>query len=123
MTFSSFIIVIFLALIGAISGVLYIRKTHKNTLQKRETRKQLLERAKFLPLPKMLQALGIGLGNYFYKVPLDEIDQCITHCETCSTIDQCHEKLKIPELNPGDIEFCSNKEHLSQFSRENRIRA
>lgn len=122
MALSSYSIVISVASITFVLGVLFIRKIHKNSHQRREMRKILIKRLENLRLPKMLQALGINFTNYFYKVSVDEIDKCITHCEKCSSTDLCDKKLKIPELNPGDIDFCASQQHLSQFSRENRVK-
>jgi len=70
----------------------------------------------------MIQALGIGLGSYFYKRPLHEIEKNIEACETCQSKQLCDKKLKIPELNPGDIEFCPSCERLAPFSREMRVK-
>ncbi len=123
MAFSSFFIVILIASIFFGLGVLFIRKVHKNTYQRREMRGILLKRIEILRLPKMLQTLGISFANYFYKVSVDEIDKCVTHCEKCSSYELCDEKLKLPELNPSDIAFCPNQQHLRKFSRENRIKA
>ncbi len=123
MAFSSFFIVILIASIFFVLGVLFMRKIHNNTHQRREMRAILLKRIEILRLPKMLQALGISFSNYFYKVSVDEIDKCVTCCETCSSPDLCDEKRKLPELNPSDIDFCPNQKHLSKFSRANRIKA
>lgn len=122
MTISSYFIVICTAGLLFVSGVLIMRKIHKNTQKRREMRKILLSRIETLRLPKMLQALGISFSNYFFKVSVDEIDKCITHCEECPSTELCDKKLKLPELNPGDIDFCNSQEHLSKFSRENRIK-
>ena len=121
MPFTSFIVVIFLALAFAVLGVIYIRKIHKNTHRRREIRKNLLHRIESLRLPRMQKALGIGFSNYFYKAPIKEIEECVILCETCLLTELCDEKLRIPELNPCDIDFCPNQEHLSQFSRAKRI--
>ncbi|MCK4708628.1 MAG: hypothetical protein KAU21_08430 [Gammaproteobacteria bacterium] len=123
MAFSSYFIVIFIASIFFVLGVLFISKIHKNTHHRREMREILLKRIEILRLPKMLQALGISFANYFFKVSVDEIDKCVTHCEICSSPDLCDEKLKLPELNPSDIDFCPCQQHLSKFSRANRIKS
>ncbi len=123
MTISSYFIVILTAGILFVSGVFFMRKVHKNTHERREMRKILLSRIETLRLPGMLQALGINFANYFFKVSVDEIDKCISNCEKCSSTDLCNEKLKLPELNPGDIDFCASQQHLSKFSRENRIKS
>lgn len=121
MSFSSFIIVIFLAFVFATLGVLYIRKIHKDTHRRREEKKNLLLRIETLRLPKMLKSLGISFANYFYKVPFEEIKECVIRCETCKSTDLCDEKLRTTELNPSDIDFCPNQEHLSQFSRAKNV--
>jgi len=122
MLFSSYSVVIFTTGIIFILGVLFIRKIHKNTPDRREMRKILLSRIESLPLPKMLQALGISFTDYFYKVSVDAIDKSISNCEKCSSTEICNEKLKLPELNPGDIEFCASQQYLSKLSRETRIK-
>lgn len=122
MNFSSFFLVISLAGIVFIVGIYLIKKSHRDTQKKRVMRQVLLMRIEKLRLPRMLQALGINLTNYLYTVPVDQIDQCATNCEQCESTDLCDEKLKIPELNPGDIDFCASQQHLSQYSREKRIK-
>ncbi len=122
MSFSSYSFVMVTAGIIFISGVVFMRKIHKNTHDRREMRKILLNRIESLPLPKMLQALGISFTNYFYKVSIDVVDKSISNCEKCSSTEICKEKLKLPELNPGDIEFCASQSILSKLSREYRIK-
>jgi len=122
MSFTSYSFVIFTAGIIFIFGVLFVRKVHKNTHDRREMRKILLKRIETLPLPKMLQALGISFTDYFYKESVDAIDKSISNCEKCSSTESCTEKLKFPELNPGDIEFCPSQQYLKKLSRENRIK-
>ena len=121
MTFSSFMVVMLSAIFVAIFGMFYVRKIHIETHKKREDRKVLVRRIESTRMPRMMQALGIGFGNYFYKVPLKEIDEVISHCETCASTQQCDENLKIPELNPSDIDYCPSQTHLSQYSRAKRI--
>jgi hypothetical protein len=121
MTFSSFNFTVFVAITLTALGVVYIRKIQQTTQQRREKRTQLRQRIESLHLPKILQALGIGFGNYLYKVPLDEIDECVSICEDCPSVVLCDETLMIPELNPDDIDFCPNQQHLSQFSRASKI--
>jgi positive regulator of sigma E activity len=120
--FSSYSVVIFTAGVVFVFGVLFMRKIHKNTHDRREMRKILLKRIESLPLPKMLQALGISFTDYFYKVSVDDIDKSISNCEKCSSTEICNKKLKLPELNPGDIDFCASRQHLSKFSRESRVK-
>jgi hypothetical protein len=122
MTLTSFLIAMSAALILAIVGVIYVRSIHKNTSSNREKRKELIHRAGPLRLPRMMQALGIGLGRYFYKGSLHDIEKNLDDCESCESTKLCDEKLKIPELNPGDIEFCPGRERLAPFSRERRIK-
>lgn len=122
MSFSSFTLVMLSVLAVAILGVFYVRKTHVNALQLREQRRELLKKVESQPLPRMLQALGIGIGRFFYQQPVQAIQESLTHCETCNTKIECEQKLRIPELNPEDVEFCKNKGFLSQFSRATRIR-
>lgn len=122
MTLTSFSIVMFSAFAVAVLGVLYVRRTHMNALQKREKRRELLKKIESLPLPKMMQALGVGIGRFLYQLPVETIEDSIANCETCSTTKECEQKLKIPELNPEDVEFCNNLQYLSKFSRASRIR-
>ncbi len=122
MTITSFLFALFAAFILAILGMLYVRSVHKNTLARRLKRKELIRKVEHLRLHRMMKALGVGLGSYFYRVPLKEIEKNIAGCESCSSTDLCDEKLKIPELNPGDVEFCPSLEQLEPFSRESRIK-
>ena len=103
----------------AVIGIVYVRKAHSDTLRRREIRRKLLKQVESLPLPRMMKALGIG--RFFHQLPLDTIEEAITHCETCTTREECARKLKMPELNPEDVEFCKNQHHLKQFSRAYRI--
>ncbi len=121
MIFSSFNFVVLIAFTLALLGAMYIRRVQQSSQQRREMRIQLRQRIESLHLPKILQALGIGFGNYLYKVPLDKIDECVSRCETCSSNIQCDQTLMTPELNPDDIDFCPNQQHLSQYSRSSRI--
>lgn len=122
MSLSSYIVVMFIAFSIVILGMLYIRKVHKDTARRREIRKSILVRIESSRLPKILQAMGIGFANYFYKVPIEEINKCVDNCDICISTDLCDEKVKFPELNPDDVDFCPNQQHLSQFSRAKRIR-
>ena len=122
MTITSFLYVLLTAFILAILGMLYVRSIHKSTLASREKKKELIHKAEHLRLHRMMKALGIGLGGYFYKVPLKEIEKNLAECETCPSTNLCDEKLKIPELNPSDVEFCPSLEQLTPFSRESRIK-
>jgi len=119
---SSFLFTLLAALILSVLGMLYVRSTHQSTRLMREKRRAIIIRAEQLRLPKMMQALGIGLGRYFYKADFHDIEKNITDCETCSSTKRCDEKLKIPELNPVDIGFCPCRERLAPFSRETRIK-
>jgi hypothetical protein len=122
MAISSFLIVVLIALVLGIIGVVFIRKTQTKTLELRAQRRELIRRSEVVNLPRMLQALGIGIGRYFYQMPPKDIEQSVENCESCKSIDPCNQKLRIPELNPDDIGFCPSKENLSQFSRARRIR-
>ena len=118
----SFIFFIGLAFLLAGLGILMVLRSHKRANQKRGLRRHFAEKMKDTPLPKMLQALGIGGSTFLYRESVDNIGESIKNCETCETTDQCEESLKIPELNPEDVEFCSNKKYLSKFSRSQRIK-
>lgn len=122
MTLTSFSIVMFSAFAVAVLGVLYVRRTHQNALQNREKRRELMKKVESLPLPKMMQALGVGIGRFLYQSPVETIEDSIANCENCTTTSECEEKLKIPELNPEDVDFCKNQQYLSQHSRASRIR-
>lgn len=122
MEITSFTVVILIAIAVAIGGVLYVLRSHRKALNERSTRREMLKSVESTPLPRMLQALGIGFGRYFYKEPIGDVSESIRLCETCSSINECRDKIAIPELNPEDIEFCPNKDHLSSHSRAQRIR-
>jgi hypothetical protein len=122
MSLSTFIAVMATAFVLALAGVVYIKVSHRNLLKKRTERRELMARAQKLQLPQMLQSLGIGIGRYFYKMPLPDLNDSIVLCENCSAAEQCKQKLRIPELNPEDVEFCPNLNYLDQHSRARRIR-
>jgi hypothetical protein len=122
MSLSSFVIIMSSAFLLAGLGVLLVLRSHKKAYQKRGLRRYFAEKMNDTPLPKMLQALGIGGSTFLYRESVDNIGECIKNCETCETTDQCKESLKIPELNPEDAEFCANKKYLSKFSRSQRIK-
>ena len=122
MTITSFVFVLLTAFIFAILGMLYVRSVQKNTLARREKRRELVHKVEYLRLHRIMKALGIGLGSYFYRVPLKEIEKTIAACESCPSTELCDEKLKIPELNPGDVKFCPSLEQLIPFCRESRIK-
>jgi ABC-type multidrug transport system fused ATPase/permease subunit len=122
MSLTLFIVVMVSAFVVAAVGAYFVNFAHKKNEQKRDFRRYLIERMQQVPLPRMLLALGIGARGFAYRESVDKIDESIKHCENCNTIDQCHEKLKIPELNPEDINFCNNQKFLSQFSRSKRIK-
>ena len=123
MSLSSFASTVTLAFLFAVLCIFVVLRSHKKAHQKRGLRKHLAEKMSATPLPKMLQALGVGGATFLYRESVDVIDTCIKNCETCTTLDQCREKLKLPELNPEDIEFCNNKEYLTKYSRSSRINA
>lgn len=122
MSLTSFIVAIFTTISLAIIGVIIVRSIQKKTHEKWEIRKELIRRAEKLRLPRMMQALGIGLVGYFYKVSTEDLEKNVENCENCSFTEECDEKLKIPELNPADIEFCPGRDKLAPFSRETRIK-
>ncbi len=122
MSLSSFVIIISSAFLLAGVGALLVLRAHKKAYQKRGLRRYFAEKMEDTPLPRMLQALGIGRSTFLYRESVDNIGECIKNCETCETIDQCKESLKIPELNPEDVEFCANKKYLAKYSRSQRIK-
>lgn len=122
MSLSSFVIIMSSAFLLAGLGALLVLRSHKKAYQKSGLRRHFAEKMNDTPLPKMLQALGIGGLTFLYRESVDNIGESIKNCETCETIDQCKESLKIPELNPEDVEFCANKKYLSKFSRSQRIK-
>ena len=97
-------------------------RAHHNLSILREKRRELIQRSEAINLPKMLQALGIGVGRYFYKVPPGDIEKSVENCESCESENDCNEKLRIPELNPDDVDFCPSRDQLSQYSRAKRKR-
>jgi len=122
MSLSSFVIIMSFAFLMAALGAFLVLRTHKKANQKRSLRRHFAEKMTETPLPRMLQALGIGGSTFLYRESVDNIGECIKNCDACETIDQCKESLKIPELNPEDIEFCDNKKYLTKFSRSKRIK-
>ncbi len=122
MAFSSFLIVVLIAFCLGIIGVISVKRSQSKTQELREKRRELIQRSEAINLPKMLQALGIGVGRYFYKVPPGDIEKSVENCESCESENDCNEKLRIPELNPDDVDFCPSRDQLSQYSRAKRIR-
>ncbi|MDJ0833593.1 MAG: DUF6455 family protein [Gammaproteobacteria bacterium] len=122
MSISPFVIIISSAFLLAGLGALLVLRSHKKAYQKRGLRRYFAEKMYDIPLPRMLQALGIGETTFLYRESVDNIGECIKNCETCETTDQCKQSLKIPELNPEDVEFCANMKYLSKFSRSQRIK-
>jgi hypothetical protein len=122
MSLISFVSIIGLAFLLAAGGVFFVLRSYKKDEEKRDLRRYFADKLINTPLPKMLQALGIGGSTFLYRRSIDTVAECIKNCESCTTVTQCNEKLKIPELNPEDIEFCRNKKHLIKFSRSERIR-
>ncbi len=122
MGFFIFISVIGIAVILTAVSIYFTHRTHKKDLQKRDLRRYFADKLKDTPLPRMLQSLGIGGSSFIHRTPIDSIGECIKYCENCTETEQCKEKIKIPELNPEDIEFCPNKKFLSKFSRSQRIK-
>ena len=121
MTFSTFLAVMLTAFTLAVAGVIYIKISHRNLLKKRTERRELMGRAQPLQLPRMLKSLGIGAGQYFYKLSLTDLKDSVVLCENCSAEQQCKQKLRIPEVNPQDVDFCPNLRYLDQHSRARRI--
>ena len=122
MSLSSFIFFISSAFLLAGLGIVLVLRSHKKANQKRGLRRHFAEKMNDTPLPRMLQALGIGGSTFLYRELIDNIGESIKNCETCETTNQCKDRLKIPELNPEDVEFCANKKYLSKFSRSQRIK-
>ena len=122
MDINIFIIVIALAFGGAAIGMLYIRQSHRRLMKNRTERRELIARSENLRLPKMLKALGIGMGQFFYKTRIDDLRDAIVMCENCPSADQCRQKTRMPELNPEDAQFCPNVKPLDSYSRARRIR-
>lgn len=122
MSILSFVSIIGLAFLVAAGGVFFVLRSHKKAEQKRDLRRYFADKMASTPLPRMLQALGIGGSTFLYRRSIDTVSECIKNCENCTTVVQCSEKLRIPELNPEDIEFCHNKKYLIQSSRSHRIK-
>ena len=122
MSVNSFFIVMSIALLVAVLGVYYVLRSQRNSQQVRDKRRELTRRLEALPLPKLMQALGVGIGGYLYRTPVNEIEDAVVLCENCGSSEECAQKRKIPELNPEDVEFCPNRDHLTKYSRAKRIR-
>jgi hypothetical protein len=122
MSLSSYVFTIGLAFLFAAGGVFFVLRSQKKAEKKRDLRRYLADKMGSTPLPRMLQALGIGGSTFLHRRAIDTVAECIKNCENCTTVDQCREKLRIPELNPEDIEFCCNKKYLIKFSRSQRIK-
>ncbi len=118
----SFVFIIGLAFLFAAGGVFFVLRSYKKDGEKRDLRRYFAHKMADTPLPRMLQALGIGSSTFLYRRSIDTVAECIKNCENCTTVAQCNEKLRIPELNPEDIEFCRNREHLIKYSRSQRIK-
>jgi hypothetical protein len=122
MSLLSFFSIIGLAFLFAAGGVFFVLRSHKKAKKIRDLRRYFANKMVSTPLPRMLQALGIGGSTFLYRRSIDTVAECITNCESCTTVAQCSEKLRIPELNPEDIEFCRNNKNLIKFSRSLRFK-
>jgi hypothetical protein len=122
MSLSIFVLIIGLAFLLAAGGVFFVLRSYKKAEEKRDLRRYFADKMVSTPLPKMLQALGIGGSTFLYRRSIDTVADSINNCENCTDIAECSEKLRIPELNPEDIEFCLNKKYLIKFSRSERIK-
>lgn len=112
MSFSSFVYVMCLAAVLTLIGIFFTLRSHKKDLQKRNLRRYLADKMQGIPLPAMLQALGINGSAFIQKMYIDDISECIRNCEKCTEIDQCNEKAKIPDLKPDDLDFCLNEKYF-----------
>lgn len=119
---NSFNIFISLSFIAGIIGYLIVRSIQKGSRDKQARRKEFLYRFQQTRLPRMMQALGINFSSWFYKARPSEVEKSVTDCEQCESTKVCDEQLRIPELNPKDIPFCSSRDRMAPFSREQRIK-
>ncbi|MDJ0834675.1 MAG: hypothetical protein QNJ69_14210 [Gammaproteobacteria bacterium] len=111
---SSLILALFTAFMAALLGVAIVRRSQLNHIRERELRRGLIQRVEALPLPGLIQALGINLPRYFYGSPFKRLDECVKTCESCSAAQQCQSQLARPEVKLSEFSFCPIREHLGK---------
>ena len=117
MTIPSFILVFIAAFLVALAGLYFVHLAHKKNHLSRQSRKELLQRIEALPLPRMLQSLGISFTRFFYSVPYENIHETVQLCESCTSIYLCNNRLANAEVKLSELSFCPVKKHFSPFSR------
>ena len=77
MSLTSFVIIMSSAFLLAGVGALLVLWSHKKAYLKRGLRRHFAEKMNATPLPKMLQALGIGGSTFLYRESVDNIGECV----------------------------------------------
>ncbi len=111
---TSLIIAFFTAVMAALLGVVIVRKSQINYLREREMRRDLIRRVEVLPLPHVVQALGINMSRYFFASPYQRLDECVQKCESCGSSQQCQTQLASPEISLAKLMFCPLREQLGK---------
>ncbi len=111
---TSLIIAFFTAVMAALLGVAIVRKSQINNLRERELRRDLIRRVEALPLPHVIEALGINMARYFYSSPCKRLDECVQKCETCGSSQQCRDQLASYEISLSELMFCPLREQLGK---------
>lgn len=113
----NYIVLAILGIALTVVSLYFLILIANNVRQGRVVRKLLAERVESLRMSKMLHALGLDFNKYLHSVPLCQINESIGKCETCSTTDECDQKLKVDKVGIKDIGFCPNQECLGQFHK------
>lgn len=71
-----------------------------------------------LRLSKMLTALGINKTVYIYQTNVNDIQQQMENCSTCSNTGECDTNLTKAELDVTTIEFCNNEAELKEIKQK-----
>ena len=115
MAIASYIMLAIIAIAFTALALFFVLLISKNVSTGKAVREQLALRVESLRMSKMLRALGLDFNKYLYSVPIKNISDSMNNCEGCQVTDQCDDKLKQPEINPEEIEFCPNHECLGKF--------
>lgn len=115
MTILSIIIFSLIGLLIAGLGGFFVYLIRSNMRQGRTIRAQLAQRVESLRMSKMLGKLGLDFDSYLHRVPLHKINESMNKCETCTTTEQCDEKLQQDVISAKEIDFCPNHECLDIY--------
>ncbi len=80
-------------------------------------REKLAGKIEKLRLGKMLSALGIDIDTYISSERGVDIHKHMNRCVTCSSLEECDERLERGGVTADDIGFCKNEEPLQELTQ------